>query len=51
MLNVLLRRLFSAVPVLAIVSLITFGMIHMIPGDPAGDRSTGPAPETARFTA
>ena len=35
MLNVLLRRLFSAVPVLAIVSLITFGMIHMIPGDPA----------------
>ena len=35
MLTVLLRRLGSAVPVLAIVSLITFGMIHMIPGDPA----------------
>jgi peptide/nickel transport system permease protein len=32
---VLLRRLSSALPVLAIVSLITFGMIHMIPGDPA----------------
>src|SRR3954466_12202825 len=35
MLGVLLRRLFSALPVLAIVSLITFGMIHLIPGDPA----------------
>ncbi|MSP03169.1 MAG: ABC transporter permease [Acetobacteraceae bacterium] len=35
MLAALLRRLFSAVPVLAIVSLITFGLIHMIPGDPA----------------
>src|SRR4051794_33589085 len=35
MLGVILRRLFSALPVLAIVSLITFGMIHMIPGDPA----------------
>jgi peptide/nickel transport system permease protein len=35
MLGVLLRRLASALPVLAIVSLITFGMIHLIPGDPA----------------
>src|SRR5258706_1516376 len=35
MLGVLLRRLFSALPVLGIVSLITFGMIHLIPGDPA----------------
>ncbi len=35
MLGVILRRLISALPVLAIVSLITFGMIHMIPGDPA----------------
>ena len=25
----------SALPILVIVSLITFGMIHMIPGDPA----------------
>jgi peptide/nickel transport system permease protein len=33
--GVLLRRLASALPVLAIVSLITFGMIHLIPGDPA----------------
>jgi peptide/nickel transport system permease protein len=33
--GVLLRRLLSALPVLAIVSLITFGLIHMIPGDPA----------------
>lgn len=35
MLTVLLRRLGSAIPVLAIVSLVTFGLIHMIPGDPA----------------
>src|SRR5271170_1899585 len=32
---IILRRLASAVPILLIVSLITFGMIHMIPGDPA----------------
>jgi peptide/nickel transport system permease protein len=31
----ILRRLASALPILLIVSLITFGMIHMIPGDPA----------------
>src|SRR5258708_11857172 len=35
MLGVLLRRLLGALPVLAIVSLLTFGLIHMIPGDPA----------------
>src|ERR1044071_7275873 len=35
MLGVILRRLGSALPILVIVSLITFGMIHMIPGDPA----------------
>jgi peptide/nickel transport system permease protein len=35
MLGVLVRRLFSAVPILLIVSLLTFTMIHMIPGDPA----------------
>jgi peptide/nickel transport system permease protein len=35
MLGVLFRRVLGALPVLAIVSLITFGMIHMIPGDPA----------------
>jgi peptide/nickel transport system permease protein len=33
--GILLRRLGSAVPIMLIVSLITFGMIHMIPGDPA----------------
>jgi peptide/nickel transport system permease protein len=33
--GIVLRRLGSAVPILLIVSLITFGMIHMIPGDPA----------------
>ena len=35
MIGIVLRRLGSAVPILLIVSLITFGMIHMIPGDPA----------------
>jgi peptide/nickel transport system permease protein len=33
--GIVLRRLASALPILLIVSLITFGMIHMIPGDPA----------------
>ena len=35
MTGVILRRVGSAIPILIIVSLITFGMIHMIPGDPA----------------
>ncbi len=35
MIAVVLRRIGSAIPILLIVSLITFGMIHMIPGDPA----------------
>lgn len=35
MIAVVLRRIGSAIPILIIVSLITFGMIHMIPGDPA----------------
>src|ERR1700679_3942760 len=35
MLSVLPRRLLSALPVLLIVSLITFAMIHLIPGDSA----------------
>ncbi|WP_428486668.1 ABC transporter permease [Rhodopila sp.] len=33
--GVILRRLASALPILLIVSLITFAMIHLIPGDPA----------------
>jgi peptide/nickel transport system permease protein len=33
--GIIIRRLGSALPILLIVSLITFGMIHMIPGDPA----------------
>ncbi len=33
--GILVRRLLGALPILAIVSLITFGMIHLIPGDPA----------------
>ena len=35
MIGIVLRRLLSALPILLIVSLITFGMIHLIPGDPA----------------
>jgi peptide/nickel transport system permease protein len=33
--GIFVRRLLGAVPVLMIVSLITFAMIHLIPGDPA----------------
>jgi peptide/nickel transport system permease protein len=33
--GILVRRLLGAVPILVIVSLITFAMIHLIPGDPA----------------
>jgi peptide/nickel transport system permease protein len=36
MTTIILRRLAGAIPVLALVSLITFVMIHLIPGDPAG---------------
>ena len=35
MIGILIRRLGSALPIMLIVSLITFGMIHLIPGDPA----------------
>src|ERR1700712_2601919 len=33
--GIIARRLAGALPILLIVSLITFAMIHMIPGDPA----------------
>jgi peptide/nickel transport system permease protein len=35
MTGIIVSRLLSAVPILVIVSLITFAMIHLIPGDPA----------------
>jgi peptide/nickel transport system permease protein len=35
MIGIIVRRLASALPILLIVSLITFAMIHLIPGDPA----------------
>ncbi len=35
MIRVIASRVASAVPILILVSLITFGMIHMIPGGPA----------------
>ncbi len=35
MIGVVIGRLLGAVPILLLVSLITFGMIHLIPGDPA----------------
>ena len=37
MVGIILRRLGSALPILFIVSLITFAMIHLIPGDPAAN--------------
>src|SRR5581483_546503 len=33
--GLVLRRVLSALPVLLIVSLITFGMMRLIPGDPS----------------
>jgi peptide/nickel transport system permease protein len=33
--GIFLRRVASALPILVIVSLLTFSMMHMIPGDPA----------------
>ena len=33
--RIIAARLFSAIPIMLIVSLITFAMIHLIPGDPA----------------
>ena len=44
--RVIFRRLFGALPVLLIVSLITFGMMRLIPGDPSsviGGMSATPA--------
>ena len=35
MIGIIVRRFASSLPILLIVSLITFGMIHLIPGDPA----------------
>ena len=35
MTTLIVRRLLSALPIMLIVSLITFAMIHLIPGDPA----------------
>ncbi len=35
MTGIIVSRLLSALPILLIVSLITFAMIHLIPGDPA----------------
>jgi peptide/nickel transport system permease protein len=35
LIGVVIGRLLGAVPILLLVSLITFGMIHLIPGDPA----------------
>jgi len=52
MLDFIARRLIAIVPVLAVVGLITFLMIHMTPGDPAavaaGENATPQAIEQAR---
>jgi ABC-type dipeptide/oligopeptide/nickel transport system permease component len=44
MAGLIVRRLGSALPILLIVSLITFAMIHPVPGDPAARQ---PRPLTA----
>ena len=46
MASLVLRRVLGALPVLLIVSLITFGMMRLIPGDPSaviGGMSATPA--------
>lgn len=44
MLKYIVRRLFMLIPVLIGVSILTFSLIHLIPGDPArsmlGDKAT-----------
>jgi len=45
---VALRRLFSAIPVLFIVSLISFGLMRLIPGDPAASIA-GPSATPAQI--
>ncbi|MBW2056127.1 MAG: ABC transporter permease [Deltaproteobacteria bacterium] len=44
MLNYIIRRLFVAVPVLLLISIIVFLLVHLLPGDPAtvmlGEEST-----------
>ena len=48
MILVALRRLFSAIPVLFIVSLISFGLMRLIPGDPAASIA-GPSATPAQI--
>ncbi|MFM7778870.1 MAG: ABC transporter permease, partial [Alphaproteobacteria bacterium] len=45
---VALRRLLSAIPVLFIVSLISFGLMRLIPGDPAASIA-GPSATPAQI--
>ena len=35
MIRFILRRLLASIPVLLLVSLITFGLLWLVPGDPA----------------
>ena len=48
MILVALRRLLSAIPVLFIVSLISFGLMRLIPGDPAASIA-GPSATPAQI--
>ena len=41
-LNYILKRLLQMLPVLLVVTIITFLMIHLIPGDPARTKKAKP---------
>src|SRR3954466_16256405 len=51
--NYLVRRLLSTLPVMAVVAVVVFLLIHLSPGDPAaliaGDRATGDDIEKLRI--
>jgi peptide/nickel transport system permease protein len=38
------RRVLATVPVLAIVALVVFSILHVAPGDPAGGGAAGAPP-------
>ncbi len=42
MLNYILKRIILLAPILLLVSLITFSILYIIPGDPAETILTGP---------
>lgn len=45
MLGYIVRRLISVIPVLVIISIITFGLMHMVPGNPFEHLDDQPLPQ------